>query len=594
MPRVSATLLLGLAPVVALGVFAWTHRWSADDAFINLRVVDNLLHGFGPVFNHGERVEAYTSPAWVAILAVADLVTPFRLEWLAVVLGGLLTLAGLAAGCRGAVVLARAAGRQGTALPAGALVVVALAPFWDFATSGLETGLSFAWLGTVFWLLAELAARPDSRFARPRLLAVAIGLGPLIRPDLAVFSAGFLGVLLVLHRLDGRLGRLRLLVWAAALPVAYQIFRMGYFAAVVPNTAIAKEAGEAYWARGWFYLRDFALTYALWIPALVVLGLVALELWGSRRTPPGRRRALVIAVPLACGFLHALYVVRVGGDFMHARLLLPSTFALTLPVAMVVPPAWRSLRLVGVVALACWALVCGLTARPEDRGRPPTGDYLGTTDERVLYSAFAGHAHPVALGDFRSTSWVREATRMRTLAGRGRLLTARPQSQVPFQEPRWPPLLPRRSVPAPVVASFYSVGVAGYAAGRDVHVVDRLGLGDPVASRIRFRNDVRFPNGTLRPPRFYPGHEKVLPAEWVIARFADPASLRSLGPRASDPELVAARAALGCGSLKRILTAVTASMSPRRFFSNLGVAWKLRNFRLPADPQRAKNELCGR
>ena len=31
---------------------------------------------------------------------------------------------------------------------------------------------------------------------------------------------------------------------AVVLPVAYQVFRMGYFASVVPNTALAKDAGE--------------------------------------------------------------------------------------------------------------------------------------------------------------------------------------------------------------------------------------------------------------------------------------------------------------------------------------------------------------
>ena len=63
------------------------YRHVADDAVINLRVTAQLLAGNGPVFNPGERVEAVTSPLWVAVLTVSSVLTPVRLEWLAVVLG---------------------------------------------------------------------------------------------------------------------------------------------------------------------------------------------------------------------------------------------------------------------------------------------------------------------------------------------------------------------------------------------------------------------------------------------------------------------------------------------------------------------------
>jgi len=51
-------------------VLGWTNRWTADDAFFNFRVVDNILDGNGPVFNAGERVEIYTSALWLAVLTV--------------------------------------------------------------------------------------------------------------------------------------------------------------------------------------------------------------------------------------------------------------------------------------------------------------------------------------------------------------------------------------------------------------------------------------------------------------------------------------------------------------------------------------------
>ena len=58
--------------MLAWGLFAimiWQRRWTNDDGFINFRVVGNILAGHGPVFNVGERVEAFTSPLWIALLA---------------------------------------------------------------------------------------------------------------------------------------------------------------------------------------------------------------------------------------------------------------------------------------------------------------------------------------------------------------------------------------------------------------------------------------------------------------------------------------------------------------------------------------------
>lgn len=238
--------------LVPLAVVAWmavTRRWVADDAYINFRVVDNLFAGHGPVFNVGERVEVATSTAWLGVLAGMALVLPdaVPLPVAAVAAGVALTLAGLAAGQIGAVVLAPGRGRTGVALPAGVLVLAALPPVWDFATSGLENGLAIAWLGGCFLALAlrssalrsEDAERPPAY--RPLWLPVLVGLGPLVRPDLAVLSLT-LGVALLATSRRSAASWLGGGAAALALPVAYQVFRMGFYAALVPTTALAKSA----------------------------------------------------------------------------------------------------------------------------------------------------------------------------------------------------------------------------------------------------------------------------------------------------------------------------------------------------------------
>src|SRR5512140_3396429 len=59
------------AQFLALCFFAWLlvkNAWYGDDVFITMRVIDNFLHGYGLVWNVGERVQAITHPLWLFML----------------------------------------------------------------------------------------------------------------------------------------------------------------------------------------------------------------------------------------------------------------------------------------------------------------------------------------------------------------------------------------------------------------------------------------------------------------------------------------------------------------------------------------------
>ena len=131
-----------------------------------------------------------------------------------------------------------------------------------------------------------------------------------------------------------------------------------------------------------------------------------------------------------------------------------------------------------------------------------------------------------------------------------------------------------------IVAARPNVGLLGYAAGARVHVVDRFGLGDPLAARFRIERRSR------------PGHEKWLLEAWIIARFADSAAQL---PRSAAPPWVidATRSALACPPLAELLEAIGAPLTPARFVRNVGVAWRLRSLTIPSDPwRRAAAEIC--
>jgi len=199
--RIDRVTVLCLAPAALLAVAGWLDRWVNEDGYIYLRIADNVLAGNGPVFNAGERVEAYTGALWLAIVSLLGGLTRsfLALEQLMVVLGLLFSVGGLAAAALGGLRIARARGAGTRVAPLGALVVAALPPFWDYATSGLETGLAVGWLGASFLVLTRwIAPGTGPRGAVPA--AVLIGLGPLVRPDLAVFAFAFGLALVALAR----------------------------------------------------------------------------------------------------------------------------------------------------------------------------------------------------------------------------------------------------------------------------------------------------------------------------------------------------------------------------------------------------------
>ena len=130
--------------MIAIG--GWQHRWMDEDAFINLRIVDQIFAGHGPVFNAGERVESATSTLWLGILVVARLLfgSFASMEWIT-------TLASLAAAVAAFAVAGKATrvlhrGEDGFVVPVGLILVAAVAVVWDFSTSGLEMGLVWLWL----------------------------------------------------------------------------------------------------------------------------------------------------------------------------------------------------------------------------------------------------------------------------------------------------------------------------------------------------------------------------------------------------------------------------------------------------------------
>ncbi|MEV5428070.1 hypothetical protein [Streptomyces sp. NPDC052701] len=529
-----------LVPALLVALVGFERRWMSDDAFIYVRTVRQVLAGNGPVFNAGERVESSTGTLWQWLLVGAGLSGADIAD--AAVYGGLLlTATGFALAGIGAL---RLHGRP-RALPLGSLVLLGLPPVWDFATSGLETGLGTCWIAGA-WL--ALTARPGSLWT-----SALLGLGPLVRPDLGVVSVVFLGAQWLLARpsLRGLAGGAAA---AAALPALYEVFRAGYYGHLLPLPAVAKEASHSLWGRGGAYLQDFAQPYLLWIPALFVAAAVV------PRRRPARAAALVPALaPVVAGLLSWLYVIRVGGDFMHGRMLLPGLLLMLLPVFAV--PVTR-VRVLAAAGVGAWAAVCAVWLRVPYPGQVGPA---GIADERGVYVRLNADAHPVH-HDFAGGPYnraylrkVREAARsgepVLLLGGYGRTTAGSPS----------------------VTAVYVVLGLNGSAVPLGGAALDPVGLAYPAAAHSE-----RIDGGRV-------GHDKRLPAAWVVADRGDG---RHVPPGIDPAQVAAARHALRCGALAELHRATRDPLTPGRFLRNLTGAWERTSFRFPADPKQAERELC--
>ena len=414
--------------------------WMSDDAYITMRTVDNFVNGFGLRWNVAERVQSFTHPAWLMLIAPVYAVTH---EAFFTVLGLQIGLSLLAV----ALLLGRLARSPADGLLAIAALIGSKA-FVDFSTSGLENPLAHVLL-VIFvmrWLRKQDAA--GSLFDLGLLTALLL----LCRLDFAVLLAPLLfSVLWPWHR-----GRITSFLWGLLPFFAWELFSLVYYGLLVPNTALAKIApGVSMGQLATQGLKYFSATFHFdpLTPILLGAGLLALMF-------AGRRAGRMLAAGVA---LHLLYVVSVGGDFMTGRFLTPAFVVTVAGVLATVNWShfgrWRRVLAAAILAGGILNPAGPLRTGPDfgvvEPG-PADFDRHGVTDERrvyypnlALYRAWLGTGSPE-----RHSYAVFGAT------------------------------LAREAASGEDVRVASSVGIAGFYAGPRVHLIDRNALADPLLARL--------------------------------------------------------------------------------------------------------------
>lgn len=288
-----------------------------DDAFISFRYAENLVAGEGLVYNKGERVEGYTNFLWTLLIAAGLKYGIDPVDFSAFL--GILFYAGTLM----IFILQSARDRKGALwlVPLTSASLCLNRDFSVYATSGLETSAFTFFLAAAFFNLLSgkktVGALIGGSFT---LLAM------LTRPDGVIFLISVLVYFFLKGEGAARRSAYFLLpVVAVFLP--YWLWRWHYYGFFFPNSFYAKSISTPYYGQGAEYLFLYFKTYYGLGLLLIAAGYFILKYKKIRplidELRSERNQPTLLACLISAGFI--LFIIRIGGDFMHARLLIPAT-----------------------------------------------------------------------------------------------------------------------------------------------------------------------------------------------------------------------------------------------------------------------------
>ncbi len=422
-PKAVLILLSVLFAVVVLRT-----AWINDDAYITFRTVDNLVHGYGPVWNVTERVQSYTHPLWMFLLAAGRLATG-EMYYTALLLS-------LAVSLIAVLILTLGVARSATGAILGFLILVGSKSYVDFSTSGLENPLTHLLLALFFYVYFRKGFSHRNLF----WLSLLVGLMAINRLDTLLLVAPAL--FYAIYRV--RTLRALVLIGAGLLPfLAWEIFSIWYYGFPFPNTAYAKLntgiPATTLIQQGLFYLLRSVDVDSLTVVTIISAVPLAFLI------PQRRTRWLATGI-----LFYLLYLVWIGGDFMVSRFLTAPLFC-----AVVV---WVRAPLPGlhqVAAYGLFAAVVGLSLlNPTTSPLLSSFDYATTINDNQIEDVRGHH--------YRRTGLLL-ATAFNRLQDQGII---------------------RGSGKTTTSLACEGMGAQEYYAGPHVMIVDRCALTDPLLARL--------------------------------------------------------------------------------------------------------------
>lgn len=428
--------------IVLFTVVLVRNAWMSDDAYVTFRVVDNFLNGYGLTWNTSERVEAYTNPLWLFLTTIFYSIT-HEMYYTGIFLSIGTSIVAVS-------LFAFKISRTLFVGLLGIAIFIFSQAFVDYTVSGLENPLTHVILALFF--IFYVKAEKDLNFKKLLILSLITGLAGINRFDtLVMFLPALFYAYIKLPKIKGVLyvfiGFLPLIIWKG--------FSTFYYGFPFSNTTYAKALSHGISQtdlinQGLHYFRN-TIQYDPLTLIVIFTGMSIPFIIKKRRY-----------IPFSIGIgLYLLFILLMGGDFMRGRFF---TGPLFLAVSMIflcnfdfLKQKKKVYRKIPIVFIFGGVIIIGIFSM--DSPIFSDKDFVSTV----------GFDHGVS--DQRS--WYYQETG---------LLTAEEGVEMPNHKwARWGEQLRERDVDVQIARG---VGMVAFYAGPDVYMLDILGLGDPLLSRI--------------------------------------------------------------------------------------------------------------
>lgn len=312
--RSETARLLKLVLFIVFVVVLVRNAWISQRAYVNFRVIENVVHGYGLGVNPGERVLPVSQPLWPLLLAGIYALTetvlnlPINDHLYSVTLSVNILLSLLVI-----LTLFRVQRKSDFGLVLGFVPLILSKAFVDYSTSGLETSFVHLLLVGLFFLYLKIkSGMPETSETISVYLLGALIL--MVQWELVLMIAPVLISLALYQRRDPRSRWMWLLTVIFA--ISYGVVTAYYYGSLFPNMYVARFHAGAGFAR----LARQGLMYLLHsvdfdpVSILVILS----SLLGVFLT---RKKELY---PFALGIMGTLLMILIiGGDSMGGRMLAP-------------------------------------------------------------------------------------------------------------------------------------------------------------------------------------------------------------------------------------------------------------------------------
>ncbi|MEW9674037.1 glycosyltransferase family 39 protein [Ammoniphilus sp. 3BR4] len=418
--------------------------WISDDAYISFRTIDNFINGYGLTFNIGERVQSFTNPLWVLILAFFYSFTNeiFNTSLLISMIISLVAVS----------LYAFKLSKTPLVSVFGVTVLMLSKAFIDYSTSGLENPMNHLLIVLFFsiyfitkkniqkWFFLTLIA---SLCMVNRMDTILLFLPALTFYFFEGLRSHFNIKFFIKKAVIGLLGFIPFMVW--------ELFSLVYYGFPFPNTAYAKLntgiSSIEYILQGVFYFFN-SMDVDPITPFIIIIGICFPFIIRDKRL-----------YPVSIGVIfYVIYTIKVGGDFMSGRFLaaplLCSVIALSfLQISL---HRYQFVFILSIVVLlgfvSPYPTLLSNSKYGLDRSFKELVDHRGIADERGVYyphSGFLRQSRTNEMPNFRTIS-----TALEDRASGKKVTVVR-------------------------MLGFYSFFV-----GPHVHVIDQLALSDPLLARL--------------------------------------------------------------------------------------------------------------